>query len=264
MASPSNSGLSSARIQPGECSRLKRPLELSSSASKKAKGSGHHSARKGFWTGQHKGVSRASYLSLTEPVDTPAELDLFDTLSKNPLVKMGTDLDFVIMAKLWNNEVIRLLTVPQEAGMQGLDIRPKTERHLRAFHKEACQTICSRRAAGVAEALSGVAAADSPSMAPSAQACLGVMRSLITIANAAGPSAPPRAATTAPTAALNQAASTRRMFPSTVRENKINNQGGGAKKCMCGWRAAVDGTGIGLGQHRKLCVPYIAAHPKKK
>ena len=43
-----------------------------------------------------------------------------------------------------------------------------------------------------------------------------------------------------------------RMFASVAN---LNNQGGGSKKCMCGWKPSTDGTSIGLiglnNQHRK-------------
>lgn len=264
--SASISGLGSALIQPGECSRLKRPLDQaspSSSVAKRSKGSGHHSTRKGYFTGQHKGVTRAPFLSLAEPVDTPEEISLFHTLSQDHQIKKGDDLDFVIMARKWNEEVVRLMQQAQEAGMQGVTIRPKTEKQLRYFHKDLSQALCGRRSAGVTEALNGVAAAASPSMAPSVQACLGVIQSMVAMVKPLKPMLGPSTSIPKAAPALHTAStSTRRLFPSVAKKNKINNQGGGSKKCMCGWRAAADG--IGLGAHRKKCEPYMSMHPNNK
>ena len=256
LASPT--GESPAMIQPGECSRLKRPLEPSSPSSTAKKARGHHSQRKGMWTSQHNGVKRATFLSLAEPVDTPEELSLFDTLSKLPQVKKGTDLDFVVMSRLWNEELVRSVQQQQEAGMQGVPIRPKTKRQLRDFHKKLTQAICSRRGAGMAEALSGLADFASPSMAPSAQATLGVMQKMMAMAKPVGPSIPPAPCSFA-------GAEQRRTFASKAKVIKSNKQGQGSKKCGgCGWSAAADGSGISLYKHRETCLPFIAKHPPKK
>lgn len=253
-------------INPEELTRLKRPLSSPTSGgnSKRKKRSpasgGHHSQRKGFWTSLHKGVSRASMLSLTAPVSTEEEVSLFSKLLQDTRVTRSHGaVCFIKMAEIWNSEVILALQQDQEAGNQGVSLLPKTERQLRAFHRDVSQTLCVRRGAGFVEALSGVAAAGSPSLAPSAQGCLKVMRDMIAIMpGSSRPQAqlrPP--AVTAPL---------RKTFSSVARDGgKFGRQGEGSKRCVpCGWKPAADGTGMGLTEHRKVCQVYQAKYPKKK
>ena len=166
-------------------------------------------------------------------------MDLFNKLLLDKRVRstQSKSIDFVTMAQIWNSEVIQSLQQEQQAGMQGVTLLPKTERQLRKFHHTVAQTICSRRGAAMAEALGNVASSSSPALAPSVQANLKVMQSLIATApNRVAPSAPPQASIVP----------TRKIFSSVKKDNKMNRQGEGKKKCMCGWGAAADGTCPGL------------------
>ena len=109
-ASPSGGSGGSGGLQPSPNpgsgpSRLKRPLLQTSpvspsSSAKRRKGS----QRKGMFINQHNGAKRASFSSLTSPIKTQAEMQLYNTLL--PQHTHGSKTNWDGMARAFNDEVI--------------------------------------------------------------------------------------------------------------------------------------------------------------
>ena len=196
------------------------------------------------------GARRATFSSLTSPIKTPAEVQLFNQLL--PQHTRGTKTNFDAMARAFNDEVVHSLNSPSPT--QGGGLTPKTSRQLQKFDRLVAKEICSRGSMDMLLSLQGAVNNQPHPPPPSVQNVVDAVQHLMQTATVQkgrdqGPPA---------TALASKAA-----YPSKAKENKGNRQGEGQKGCsQCSWRPGRDGTT--LYQHRATCEAYQNKFGKRK
>jgi hypothetical protein len=188
---------------------------------------------------QHNGAKRASFSSLTSPIKTQAEVQLYNTLL--PQHTHGSKTNWDGMARAFNDEVIMDLRSPSPT--KGL--LPKTSKQLAKFDRMVAQEVCRTGAMDTLLALRGAANNQPIPLAPNVQHVVNALQHLGTAADFQIM----RAQAQAP------APASKPKYASKAKENKGNKQGEGKKGCrFCGWRPAEGGPT--LYQHRATCKSY--------
>lgn len=192
---------------------------------------------------QQNGAKRATFSSLTSPIRTTQEVQLFNHLL--PLHTKGSKTNWDSMARDFNTELAHSVS----SNSMGTGLAPKTGRQLAKFDRVVAQQVCKGNTLEVLFGLQAAGSNQPKPLPPSVQNVLDAVQHLTAAGQAQVPPAP--------------AMPTKPKYASKAKDNKGSRQGEGKKTCGgCGWGAQEGG--IGLYEHRKTCAAYQAKQKAKK